>query len=123
MVRTTGEAVKLKLTPDKRTIRSDGDDEVFVRGLCVDKEENEVPTAENIISCSLRGNGKIVATDNGDPTCLISFSETVRPAFNGLYLAIIKADKHSEGTLLFTAEAEGVEKVDLKIEINSIFLY
>ena len=117
-VRTTGEAVKLKLTPDKSTIKSDGDDLVFVRVSFVDKDGNEVPTAENTISCSLKGNGKIVATDNGDPTCLISFSETVRPAFNGLYLAIIKADKQCKGTLLFTAEAEGVEKADLKIEIK-----
>ena len=117
-VRTTGKALRLKLTPDKQTVKGDGRDLVFVRVSFVDEEGNEVPTAENIVSCSLGGQGKIVATDNGDPTCMITFSETTRPAFNGLYLAIIKADKRGKGTLTFTAEAEGMEKAVLKIKIK-----
>lgn len=117
-VRTTGKALRLKLTPDKQTVKGDGRDLVFVRVSFVDEEGNEVPTAENIVSCSLSGQGKIVATDNGDPTCLITFSETPRPAFNGLYLAIVKADKRGKGTLTFTAEAEGMEKAVLKIKIK-----
>ena len=58
-----------------------------------------------------------VATDNGDPTCLITFSNPTRPAFNGLYLAILRADKQSKGTLHFTAEAEGLGKAELKVKI------
>lgn len=118
-VRTTGKAVKLKLTPDKTSIKADGEDLIFVRVSCTDKDGNEVPTAENTISCTLKGAGKIVATDNGDPTCLIPFSQTVRPAFNGLYLAIVKAELNQKGFLHFTVEAEGLEKGEMEILIDN----
>lgn len=118
---TTGKAVGLKLTPDKKEVRSDGDDLVFVRVSLVDAQGREVPTAEPVISCKLEGKGRIVATDNGDPTCLIPFQETVRPAFNGLYLAIVKPARDTDGVLRLTAEAEGMpaETIEIKVE-NSI---
>lgn len=116
-VKTTGKAVRLKLTPDKACIVSDGDDLVFVRVSFVDAEGNEVPTAENVVSCKIEGPGKVIATDNGDPTCLIDFNKTIRPAFNGLLLAIIKADRDSVGELLLRVEAEGVEAQYLKLKV------
>lgn len=118
VVRTTGEPVSLKLTPDKKTIKADGEDLVFVRISFVDKDGNEVPTAEHTITSTVTGCGKVIATDNGDPTCLITFSNPTRPAFNGLYLAIVKADKRGKGTLRFTAEAEGLGKAELDIKIK-----
>ena len=116
-VKTIGKAVRLKLTPDKACIVSDGDDLVFVRVSFVDAEGNEVPTAENVVSCKIEGPGKVIATDNGDPTCLIDFNKTIRPAFNGLLLAIIKADRDSAGELLLRVEAEGVETQYLKLKV------
>ena len=80
-VRTTGDPVRLKAVPDKTLIKADGEDLVFVKVSLVDKDGYDVPTAENRIFCSLEGDGEIVATDNGDPTCLITFSEPSRPAF------------------------------------------
>ncbi len=117
-IRTTGEAVNLKLIPDKTTIKADGDDLVFVRVSFTDNQGNEVPTAENIVSCSVEGPGKVIATDNGDPTCLIPFQETTRPAFNGLYLAIVKANFKQKGSIFLTAEAEGFEKQRIEIKIE-----
>lgn len=118
IVKTTGEPTKIKLTPDKTVIKADGEDLIFVRVSLTDQEGNEVPTAENVISCRLIGMGEIVATDNGDPTCLIPFKETTRPAFNGLFLAIIKAKFAQKGNLRFIVEAKGLtkEEVDIKME-------
>lgn len=117
-VRTSGRAVKVQLTPDKTTLLSDGEDLVFVRVSFLDSNGNEVPVTEPRVTCSVTGAGRVVATDNGDPTCLISFSETTRPAFNGLLLAIVKADKHARGTLTFTAEAEEIGTAELKIKVK-----
>ena len=61
----------------------------------------------------------IVATDNGDPTCLIPFHEPKRPAFNGLYLAIVKARRGSEGTLHLCVEADGLGKEEIDIRIQN----
>lgn len=114
---TTGEAVQLKLTPEKSTIKADGKDLLFIRVSFVDKEGREVPTAEHVITSSVEGKGKVVATDNGDPTCLITFSNPTRPAFNGLYLAIVKAEAGQKGTLVYKAEAKGLGEAEVKIKI------
>ena len=117
-VKTTGEAVKLKLTADKCTLRADGEDLVFVRVSLIDSEGNEVPTAEPVITSTVEGPGQVVATDNGDPTCLIAFQETTRPAFNGLYLAIVKAQRGERGKLRFRAAADGLESAELEIKVK-----
>jgi len=68
-------------------------------------------------SCRLVGDGEIVAIDNGDATCLIPFSETFRPAFNGLMLAIIKTKPHPVGKLKLIAESQGLEKGENVINV------
>lgn len=118
-VRTTGEPVALKLRPDKMKLKADGNDLVFVRVSLVDAEGNEVPTAENRISCSVNGKGCVVATDNGDPTSMQIFSETERPAFNGLLLAIVKADKGTHGKLVFKAESEGLKGATVVLNVKN----
>lgn len=116
-VQTTGKAVALKAVPDKRLIKADGEDLVFVTVSLVDEEGRSVPTEEPVISCSLVGDGEIVATDNGDPTCLITFSEPTRPAFNGLFLAIVKAKRGGTKPIRLTVEAKGLKKAVVDIEI------
>lgn len=116
-VKTTGKAVKVKLTPDKTTLLADGEDLVFIRVSFLDNEGNEVPVAEPNVTCTVEGAGRVLATDNGDPTCLIPFASATRPAFNGLFLAIVKADRQGRGTLSFKAEAEGVGNAELKIKL------
>lgn len=117
-VQTTGPGVRLKLTPDKRTVRADGDDLVFVRISVVDAQGREVPDAEPVIHCQLEGAGRIVATDNGDPTCLIAFHETERPAFNGLLLAIVKPERDSRGRLRLSVSAPGLESASLSLRVR-----
>lgn len=109
---------KLKLTPDKKILKSDGEDLIFVRVSVLDADGNEVPTAEPLIKATLDGPGKIVATDNGDPTCLIPFPETTRPAFNGLYLAIVKADRGAKGELHFSVESDGLGTAEMVFQIE-----
>lgn len=118
-IRTTGKPERLKLTPDKKVLKSDGEDLIFVRVSVLDAEGNEVPTAEPLITSSVSGPGMIAATDNGDPTCLIPFHEPERPAFNGLYLAIVKARRGSEGTLHLCVEADGLGKEEIDIRIQN----
>lgn len=119
-VKTTGEATKLKLVSDKTSIKSDGDELAFVTVSVTDDEGNMVPTAQNKISCRLEGDGQIVATDNGDPTCHITFSKPDRPAFNGLLLVIVKANSKSDtkGSLKLTVQSEGLKEA--AIEINKL---
>jgi beta-galactosidase len=117
-IQTTGPAAKLALQPDRTRIRADGADLSFVTLAVEDKHGLVVPRENNAIHFEISGPGEIVATDNGDATDLISFPSHDRKAFNGLCLAIIRANPGQTGTIKLTATADHLKtaKVSIKAE-------
>lgn len=107
-VRTAGEATQMTLEADRTTIDADGHDLSFVTLTVLDGNGMMVPRASNLIHFSVSGPGEIVATDNGDATDLNIFSSHDRRAFNGLALVIIKAKRGQTGSIIITAESEGL---------------
>lgn len=61
--------------------------------------------------------GEIIATDNGDPASLVSFSATKREAFNGLMLVVVKANKGAKGKLRLTVKSENLKKATVEISL------
>lgn len=114
-IETTQEAERLALSADKPSISRDGQELIFVTVRVLDKQGRTVPTAHPVIRCSLTGQGTIVATDNGDPTCHIAFAETTRPAFNGLMLVIIKAVPGKKGPIRLTVSSEDLEPASITV--------
>ena len=112
-VKTTGPARAISLHADRTRIDKNG--LAFVTATVTDENGLTVPDAAHRIRFTLEGPGKIQATDNGDPTDLTSFASPERQAFGGLLLAIIRADKHTNGILRITAEAEGLQSSTLEI--------
>jgi beta-galactosidase len=106
VVKTTGPAAKLALSPDRAAIRGDGRDLVFVTLRVQDKDGLTVPRAHDQLKFSVDGPGEIVATDNGDATSFESFQSPERHAFNGLALVIVKAKV--PGAITVKAQAEGL---------------
>lgn len=117
IVRTTGEPALLHLSADKDKIRTTDNELAFITVSIRDKEGNIVPTANHKIKCKLEGEGEIVATDNGDPTSLVSFSETEREAFNGLMLVIVKAHKGAKGKLRLMVESDHLVNASVDISL------
>jgi len=107
-VETAGEAAKLKLEPDRDTIRADGKDLSFVTVTVTDKNGLTAPRADNRVRFAISGPGEIVATDNGDPTSFEPFQSHDRKAFNGLCLVIIRGTAGQPGIIKLTATADGV---------------
>lgn len=73
---TTGKAKSLQLIADRKTIKNDGKDLSFITVQLKDENGNTVPNNDQIVYFSIDGPGKIVATDNGDPSDLNTFSFT-----------------------------------------------
>jgi beta-galactosidase len=117
-VKTTGEASRLTLKPDRSTIAGDGHDISYVKLAVVDKSGLMVPRSKNLVHFSITGPGEIVATDNGDATDLSSFQATDRRAFNGLALAIVKAKRGQHGVITVTATSEGLAPAKTTIKIK-----
>lgn len=107
-VRTTGEARRLQLKPDRSVIAADGHDLSFITLTIVDANGRMAPRANNLIQFEVDGPGEIVATDNGDPTDFTVFASKQRKVFNGLALVIVKAKRGQAGKIVLTAKSEGL---------------
>lgn len=66
-VETTGDAAAIQLIPDRISIKADGEDVSVVTVRINDKQGLNVPDANNEITFSINGPGKIIGVGNGDP--------------------------------------------------------
>jgi len=114
-VKTTGAASQLALKPDRATITADAHDLSFVTLSVQDAAGLMVPKSMQQIHFSITGPGEIVATDNGDATDQVIFASKDRKAFNGLALAIVKANRGGNGPIILTAKADGLTTATVTI--------
>jgi beta-galactosidase len=68
-VDTTGAPSTIQLTPDRTSIKADGEDLSLISVSVTDDQGRVVPIASNLIHFSLSGPGKIIGVGNGDPSC------------------------------------------------------
>jgi beta-galactosidase len=66
---TTGDATRIELTPDRKTINANGEDVAVFTVTAFDAQGRFVPVAQNKINFALEGAGKIIGVGNGDPSC------------------------------------------------------
>lgn len=119
-VSTTGPAHALQVESDKRKLTADGQELAFVTVRVTDRQGRTVPDANLPVTCELLGgDGQIVATDNGDPTCHITFSSPERPTFNGLLLAIIRAHEGGKAPVTLRVSSPGLKPATLKIRLKA----
>ncbi len=118
-VKTTGEPSALQLEADHSTIRGDGLDLSYLTTRIVDSAGLTVPTAQNRIKYEVvSGPGTIVATDNGDPTDLETFSNPERHAFNGLALLILKGQPGQTGDVKIRASSDGLAPAEFTVHVD-----
>lgn len=114
-VKTTGEAVNIRLTADGQTIKADGKDLSFVTVEILDTEGNAIPIADNLIDFSIEGNGIIAGTDNGDPTDSNSLKKPSRKLFSGKALVVVQSGKEG-GNIILKAKSSGFKDVSIEIK-------
>lgn len=116
-IRTAGKPDHLVLTPNRTSVKADGEELVYITVQVADKDGNIVPTDSREVKFSTKGAGKFRATANGDPTSLRLFHLPEMDLFSGAATAIVQAaDK--PGTLTFEAKAKGVKPARLSIEVK-----
>ena len=110
-VETTGQPVEVVVTPYKTTILADGQDATVLNITVLDREGREVPDADNLISFTIAGEGKIIGVGNGDPSshepdqCAEGMWQ--RRLFNGKCQVIVQAGTRP-GMIKFEAKAKGL---------------
>jgi beta-galactosidase len=78
----------------------------------LDKEGRPVPTADNLISFKVAGEGALIGVGNGDPNCQESDKEPKRSLFNGLAQVIVQSTKRP-GEIHIEAVKEGWDGPEL----------
>ena len=109
---TTGPTVSIRLTSDRTEIDADGEDVAVLKVEALDKEGRPVPTASNLISFKVSGDGTLIGVGNGDPNCQESDKEPKRSLFNGLAQIILLSTKRA-GEIHIEAVKEGWDGPEL----------
>ena len=86
----------------------------FITVKVVDENGLFVANANDFIEFEIEGSGKIIATDNGDPTDMVAFPSLERKAFSGMALAIMQSNE--KGTITVSAKSDGLQEAKVKIK-------
>ena len=112
-----GDAVKLVAEADKKTLRADGEDLVFITISAVDQDGYPVENAMNYVEVLVNGAGRLLGLDNGDSADYDEYKGNVRKLFNGKLLAVIGA-KLEEGEVNITVNAKELESASLQLKVQ-----
>ena len=97
---TAGEPAKIRLIPDRKTIKADGRDLSYVTVEVTDENGILNPNFNDLINFNIEGEGKIVAVGNSNPTSVESFKQPYRKAYEGKCLVVIQSESKPGGIKL-----------------------
>jgi beta-galactosidase len=115
---TTDKASVLAIESDRQVVHADGSDLAYITVKIEDKNMLLVPGSNNIMSFTIEGPGRIIATDNGNATSHESFQAKSKKAYNGMCLVIVAAEKGAIGSFTVIAESKGLKGAMVKVSIN-----
>jgi beta-galactosidase len=115
-LRTAGKPAKIVLAANKKTIADSWDEVVFINVLVVDENGTLVPDAENLISFKTEGAGFVAAVDSANSNSHESYRATERKAFQGMCLALLKANA-SNGRIRLMATSANLKSAVVKINV------
>ena len=113
-VATTGEPAAINLSLDRDSIAADRRDVAHLTVHIVDDKGRVVPLAENEVSFTLQGEGRIIGVDNGNPLSHEDYKGTKRKAWHGACLAIVQSTAKS-GQVQLTASSPGLKAGSIAI--------
>ncbi|HVV01936.1 MAG TPA: DUF4982 domain-containing protein, partial [Verrucomicrobiae bacterium] len=110
---TTGQPAKIKLSPDRKLLRADGQDTVVVPVSILDSKGRVAPYATNRVSFQLQGAGRILGVGNGNPSDHDPDRATERNAFHGYCIVLVQAQP-TPGAFQITASSPGLKSARAK---------
>jgi len=117
ILKTAGNAAKIRLIPDRAQISANGQDLSFVSVEITDEDGNIQPNAENRLVFNVEGPGVIAAVDNANLKDLDQYVGTTREAWHGRAIVVIKSTR-SAGDIKLTASSPGLPDAIATIKAN-----
>ena len=116
-MRTAGKPHHLVVSSNRDSLMADGDDLAYLTVQVADKDGNIVPGETRRVKFKVTGAGEFEATTNGDPTCVLPFTNPEMDLFAGAATAIVRAGK-TPGKLTFTATAKGLKPAIISLIVK-----
>ncbi|MCM1165303.1 MAG: DUF4982 domain-containing protein [Lachnospiraceae bacterium] len=111
--RSFGNAERLVLTAENSVFRANGTDLMFIDVDAYDKDGVFVANANNRVTVSVEGAGRLIGLDNGDSTDYDEHKGVSRRLFSGRMLAIVAATDQS-GEVVVRASSRGLPDAELR---------
>jgi len=118
ILKTAGDAAKIRLIPDRTQISANGQDLSFVSVEITDENGNINPNAENRLVFNVEGPGVIAAVDNANLKDLDQYVGNSRKAWHGRALVVIKSTQ-STGDIKLSASSPGLPDAAAIIKVES----
>jgi beta-galactosidase len=118
-VTTTGDEAVLDASADRTEIAADGTQLSYITVNVEDADGNIVPDADDRVTFTVEGEGKLLAVDNGKQDDHQSYQDNNRQAFNGQLVAIVQSTK-TAGDITVTASADGLESSSVEITTTPV---
>ncbi|MCK6693662.1 MAG: hypothetical protein L6Q97_16395 [Thermoanaerobaculia bacterium] len=115
-MKTAGVAAQIRLTPDRTTLRADGEDLCFITVEILDRDGNLCPLADNSVRFQVEGPAEIAGVDNGNPRSLAPFQTDNVQAFYGKAMLILRTREGNPGKVRVTASGNGLREGRISIE-------
>ncbi|MFV0564899.1 MAG: DUF4982 domain-containing protein [Flavobacteriaceae bacterium] len=111
---TAGKAAQITLKPDRKTIKADGQDLVFITVEITDDNGVLAPHAENRLQFNVSGPGEIIGVDNANLKDTDLYMANNRKVWHGRALVIVKSTRKA-GVIKVEVSSEGLGKSDITI--------
>ncbi|MBN2161431.1 MAG: DUF4982 domain-containing protein [Pontiellaceae bacterium] len=116
VLRTAGEPASVKLVPGRDSIGLGFDDAVTVVVQLLDENGIVVPTADNRVTFSVSGPGKLIAVDSGNVVSTELFQVNERKAYQGQCIAVLRAT--GAGLIKLTASVDGLTSGTVELAVQ-----
>ena len=113
---TTKAPHHLAISADRTIIQAGGDDLAFLTVSVCDVDGHVVPTANNYITFTVEGPGKIIGVGNGNPISHEPFADQQRHTFNGLCLGVLEPGEFS-GLVTVTVNCAMLQPANLTLDV------
>ncbi|UCD51793.1 MAG: DUF4982 domain-containing protein [Phycisphaerales bacterium] len=115
VMRTAGEPVKLRLTPDRKRLVTTGEDLSYILVEAADKKGDLCPLADNTVQFEVQGPAEIAGIGNGNPLSLEPFQARSHKLFYGKAMLIIRSLEGRRGSIRVTAHSAGLEEAKVRL--------
>ena len=114
---TTGEAKAVRLVPEVKALKADGEALAYVHAELVDEAGRVVPDANVKLTAEVTGAATLMGFGSGNPITDENYTRGAFTAFRGRALAVLRAG-YEAGEAQLRVTAEGLGDAELKLPVE-----